>query len=455
MRGHFRRIHAILHAEVLLMGFRKGFLWGAATAAHQIEGAYLEDGKTPSIWDALIDGHIAHGDHARVACDHYHRFREDVALMKQIGLKSYRFSVSWARIFPDASGVVNQKGLRFYIDLVDELVAAGIEPICTLYHWDLPMWLFERGGWENPEIIGHFTEYARVMVEALSDKVMYWVTFNEPQCFVWLGHGCGGHAPFLQVGEERVKVISRHVLLSHGYAVMKMRECAKRPLKIGLAPTADSASPKNDSPDEIERARAATFPEGSSTNITWWCDPTVLGRRPSGMEFLSDDDMNIINQPLDFFGFNIYTLLVNYCAPQNTATDREYHGMPRTSMDWVIDPDTLYWPVKFLGERYGLPLMITENGMANTDFVMLDGKVHDPQRIDFMTRYLRALKRAVDEGADVLGYQYWTLIDNFEWSEGYGKRFGLIYVDFRTCERTLKDSAAFYGEVIRTNGENL
>lgn len=436
------------------MGFRKDFLWGAATASHQIEGGYLDDGKSLNIWDALIDGQMAHGDHGQVACDHYHRYREDVALMKEIGLKSYRFSVSWARIFPDDSGKVNERGLQFYVNLVDELVAAGIEPICTLYHWDLPMWLFDIGGWKNPAIIEHFTAYARTMVEALSDRVTYWVTFNEPQCFICLGYG-GVHAPFLHADQAERQVLSRNVLLAHGEAVKAMRRHAKQPLKIGLAPTADSDSPKNRDPEEIERARAATFREGDPSFITWWSDPTVLGRRPAGMEFLSDEDMEIIHQPLDFYGFNIYTLNRTYSAPRNRAGDREYPGMPRTAMDWVIDPDTLYWPLKFLSERYKLPLMITENGMANTDFMMLDGHVHDPQRIDFLTRYLRALKRAVDEGVDVLGYQYWTLMDNLEWNMGYGKRFGLIYVDFRTCERTLKDSAYFYGEVIRHNGENL
>ena len=436
------------------MSFRKDFLWGAATASHQIEGGYLDDGKSLNIWDALSDGHMAHGDHGQVACDHYHRYREDVALMKEIGLKSYRFSVSWARIFPDDSGKVNERGLQFYVNLVDELVAAGIEPICTLYHWDLPMWLFDIGGWKNPAIIEHFALYARTMVEALSDRVTYWVTFNEPQCFVCLGY-CGVHAPFLHSDATERQMISRNVLLAHGEAVKTMRRYAKQPLKIGLAPTADSDSPRNYDPEEIERARASTFCEGDPAYITWWCDPTVLGRRPAGMEFLSDEDMEIIHQPLDFYGFNIYTLNRTYAAPRNQAGDRGYPGMPRTAMDWVIDPDTLYWPVKFLYERYKLPLMIAENGMANTDFMMLDGHVHDPQRIDFLTRYLRALKKAVDEGVDVLGYQYWTLMDNLEWNMGFGKRFGLIYVDFRTCERTLKDSAYFYGEVIRHNGENL
>ena len=436
------------------MAFPKDFLWGAASASAQVEGAYNEDGKGATVWDALTDGRIKNGDDNKIACDHYHRYKEDVALMKKIGLQSYRFSVSWARIFPDDSGKINEKGLQFYVNLVNELVSANIEPICTLFHWDLPMWLHEKGGWKNAEIIPYFVEYARTMVEALSDKVKYWVTFNEPQCFVWWGYIYGMHAPFVTSTEEETADVTRNIMLSHGNAVKMMRSVSKQPLKIGFAPTCDIFTPKDNTPESIEEAKKATFSETLACRITWWSDPIVLGKRPKGMEFLSDEDLKTIAQPLDFYGFNSYTSM-DYNSMPNTASERGYAGIPRTATGWVIAPECLYWSARYISERYKLPLMITENGMANTDFIMQDGKVHDPQRIDFIRKYLLALKQAIDEGIEVIGYNYWSIMDNFEWVEGYFYRFGLIYVDYRTGERTLKDSADFYAEVIKTNGENL
>lgn len=436
------------------MAFPKDFLWGAASAAAQIEGAYNEDGKGPTIWDALTDGRVKNGEDNKIACDHYHRYKEDVQLMKKIGLKCYRFSVSWARIFPDDSGVINEKGLAFYVDLVNELISANIVPICTLFHWDMPMWLYEKGGWLNEESITHFVKFASVMVDALSDKVKYWVTFNEPQAFVWAGHVYGTHAPFLKLPKEDVEKVSRNVMLSHGNAVKAMRQVAKQPIKIGFAPTCDIFTPENNSKEAIEKAKKETFELVYPCRIAWWSDPIVLGVRPAGMDFLSDDDLKIISQPLDFYGFNSYSSM-DYESMPNTASRRGYAGIPRTATAWVIAPECLYWSARFVSERYKLPVLITENGMANIDFIMLDNKVHDPQRIDFIARYLRALKKAIEDGVDVIGYNYWSLTDNFEWSEGYLYRFGLIYVDYRTGERTLKDSANFYAEVIKTNGENL
>ena len=436
------------------MGFPKNFLWGSATAAYQVEGAYNEDGKGLNIWDALSDGHIAYGDNGNVACDHYHRFREDVALMKKIGLKSYRFSINWSRIFPDASGKINEIGLKFYSDLVDELIKADIEPLCTLYHWDLPMWVYEMGGWESAESINCFVEYAKTVVDALSDRVKYFITFNEPSSFIDGGYIHGVHAPFKVADTATVNNVIRNVMLAHGYAMIKMREAAKQPIMIGSAPTGIIYTPANNSAEEIERARAATFTDPSFYMAGWWLDPVVLGKRSVNQEFLSDEDLKIISQKPDFIAYNIYEA-AGYGAPANVKNERAYEGIPRTTMDWTITPDCLYWSAKFIYERYNLPLIITENGMSNTDFVMLDGKVHDPQRTDFVHRYLRELKKAVDEGINVVGYHYWSLMDNFEWSFGYSRRFGLIYVDYPTGERTLKDSAYFYSEVIKTNGENL
>ena len=437
------------------MGFGENFIWGAATASHQIEGAYLDDGKGLNIWDALCDGHVRNRDDGKVACDHYHKFREDVALMKEIGLKSYRFSVSWARIFPDASGVVNEAGLAFYKSLVDELVAAGITPMCTLYHWDLPMWLHEMGGWQNEAIIEHFVRYAEVMVEALSDKIEYWLTFNEPHCIIHAGYKSGAHAPFMQLDDDLVNNATRILMLSHGKAVIRMREVAKQPIKISSVPVCSIRIPKSESREDIEIAREQSYARNDDWfSESWWSDPVYLGKNAPGYDFLSEDDLRTIAQPLDFYAFNLYNA-GGFNNGGIDASEDGYPGYPQTTMDWAITPDCLYWAPRLLYERYGLPIMITENGMANTDFVMLDGKVHDPQRIDYIARYLKALKRAVEEGIPVLGYQYWSLMDNFEWALGYSRRFGLIYVDYRTTERVLKDSAYFYRDIIKSNGENI
>lgn len=436
------------------MGFSDNFLWGAATASHQIEGAYLDDGKGLNIWD-MCEGHVMNGDDGKFACDHYHRFREDVAIMKKLGLKSYRFSVSWARIFPDASGVVNEKGLAFYKELVDELVKAGITPMCTLYHWDLPMWIHELGGWQSKESIELFTKYAEVMVEALSDKVKYWLTFNEPQCIVLGGYREGVHAPFMKLGEKEINDITRNLMLAHGYAVIRMRECAKQPIMISSAIASSMVLPMSENEEDIERAREVSFSRNEDWyRECWWCDPVYLGKNAPGFDFLSDEDLKIINQPLDYYAFNIYNA-ANWVSAENANEDGIYTGHPRTAMDWIITPTALYWVTRFAYERYKLPIIITENGMANIDFVMSDGEVHDPQRIDYVRRYLKELKRAVDEGIPVIGYQYWSLMDNFEWAFGYSRRFGLVYVDYRDYTRTLKDSAYFYAEVIKTNGENI
>ncbi|MCR4885197.1 MAG: beta-glucosidase [Clostridiales bacterium] len=443
------------------MGFPKEFLWGAASAAYQVEGAYDEDGKGMGIWDALSDGHVAHGENGNVACDHYHRFREDIALMKKIGLKAYRFSVNWPRVMPER-GKINEKGLQFYSDLVDELIAAGIEPMCTVYHWNLPMWLHEAGGWHNPETADALAEYAGLLSERLSDRVKNWMTLNEPACFIGIGYLTGGHAPFESVSglpkEEQIRVmgeLTRNTLLAHGKAVQAIRAHAKGPVKVGLAMNGRMMTPWTESPEEIEEARATTFPDEQSVfMVNWWMDAAILGKPAAGMKpFLSEEDLEIIHQKLDFFGFNCYNSS-NY-EDHSGYNPKVYPGLPRTSMDWPITPDVLYWASRFLYERYHLPVLITENGMANTDFLMSDGKVHDVQRIEFLKGYLAGVERAVTEGIPVMGYLYWSIMDNFEWANGYDKRFGLIYVDYRTQERILKDSALWYAQVIASGGETI
>lgn len=450
------------------MPFPKDFLWGASSAAYQVEGAYLEDGKKESIWDHFSHepGRIVHGETGDIACDHYHRWREDVALMKEIGLKSYRFSISWARVLPDGIGRVNEKGLQFYSDLVDALLEAGIEPMVTLYHWDLPQALYEQGGWKNPDSPKWFEAYARVVAKRLSDRVKRWITFNEPQMFIGLGLQIGAMAPFEQNDEDTVLRISRHFFLAHGRAVSALRQEGKQPLMIGMAPTGDVSLPRSNSPEDVETARKASFavlPGAYTLGNSWWADPIFLGRFSSEAEALfgnrlprfTREEWDMIAQPLDFYGFNVYQGAVSYPAPRDGYQEDAYQGSPKTTLDWNVTPEVMYYAPKFFYERYGKPIMITENGMAGMDWVSLDGHVHDMQRIDFLHRYLLSLGKAIEDGVPVLGYHHWSIMDNLEWSRGYDPRFGLIYVDYRTQKRTLKDSAAWYARVIQTNGENL
>lgn len=452
------------------MGFCKDFLWGAASAATQVEGAWNEDGKGESIWDTLVhhEQHVAHGETADVACDHYHRYKEDVALMKEMGLKSYRFSISWSRILPNGIGEVNRKGVEFYRNLCDELIAAGIKPLATLYHWDLPTALYEKGGWENPDSSAWFEEYTRVIAEALGDRVYGWMTFNEYQMFVGLGYLAGAHAPFrFGTNDEQLMNITKNLLLAHGRAVAVLREVCPKAM-LGLAPTGDCFLPKNDSPEAIEEARvkSLTLKEGEMYPMsnTWWADPIFKGCYPEGAEErfgdklyrFTPEEWALVSQELDFYGFNCYQGTISkYPADPYAYDDYGYQGCPRSTMGWNVTPDALYWASKFLYERYGKPILITENGYAGLDWVSLDGKVHDPGRIDFLHRYLLELRRAAEEGIPVIGYQCWSLMDNFEWSIGYDQRFGLIHIDYQTQKRTLKDSAYWYKEVIAANGENL
>lgn len=441
------------------MGFSKDFMWGAASAAYQIEGAYNEDGKGLSIWDALSDGHVLHGDNGNISCDHYHRFREDVALMKQLGLRAYRFSVSWPRVIPE-EGVVNEKGLQFYRDLVQELTDAGITPLCTLYHWDLPMWMHEKGGWYSDEISDHFARYTEIVVDALSDKVSYWMTFNEGTSFLGEGYLHGTHPPYEKApyGSEeefdKITRLSKNLLLCHGKAAAVIRSRAAAPPNVGIATDSTLFIPDSESSADIQSSKERTF-AGDINHylLNWWMDPIMNGTaHPRLAEIISDEEMEIIHQPLDYLGWNCY-LANNYNdGPDGKMTDYQ-QGIPRTAMGWPVTPDALYWGVRFIYERYRIPVMITENGVAIVDFLMDDGCVHDPQRIQFLKWYLRGLKRAVDEGYPVPGYLLWSILDNFEWSFGYEKRFGLVYIDYSTQKRTPKDSYYWYSEVIKSNGD--
>ena len=447
-------------------GFCKDFLWGAAAAAHQIEGAYLEDGKGMGIWDTFEQetGYIIRNENGNVACDHYHRYREDVAIMKELGLKSYRFSVSWPRVMPEGYGTVNEKGLQFYIDLVNELTEAGIEPMVTLFHWNLPTAIYELGGWENPQVVDWFEQYTDVVTTALGKKVKYWMTFNEPQLFIGAGLNAGVFAPFEKKSTEALMRISKNVYLAHGKAVRIIRKNCQNSI-VGMAPTGEIVIPRDMNAESIERARKLSFSmkkESFTSSITWWSDPIFFGKIPEDAQaifgeclpVLTEEEWEIVTEPLDFYGFNVYQGLEDLDSTEEYGP-YAYPGSPKTSMDWNVTPEVLYWSCRFLYERYGKPIMITENGMSSFDWVSLDGKVHDPNRIDFLHRYLRSIKDAVSEGIPVLGYQYWSIMDNFEWINGYDKRFGLVYVDYRTQKRTIKDSACWYRDVIATNGEIL
>lgn len=453
------------------MTFPQEFAWGAATASYQIEGAAFEDGKGLSIWDAFSHeaGRTAGGDTGDMACDHYRCWPEDIALMASIGLKAYRFSIAWPRILPEGRGAVEPRGLGFYDRLVDGLLAAGIEPWITLYHWDLPHALHLQGGWLNPALSDWFADYTAVVVDALSDRVSHWMTLNEPNVYVALGYLQGEHAPGLKLGLTSGLQAAHNSLLAHGKAVQTIRARAQQPATIGVAQAGGVRVPASPAPEDVAAAREAMFSISASThfNHAWFGDPMILGRYPESLlahfggdwPTIGPGDMETICQPLDFYGLNVYfpEEMVGAGGQVEPGVGQGVRGdRPGfTMMGWPVWPEAIYWGLRFLWERYRLPLAITENGMANTDWVHLDGRVHDPQRIDFLNRYLLQVKRALDEGVDVRGYFVWSLLDNFEWARGLCPRFGLIYVDYASQRRILKDSAHWYRAVIETDGRAL
>ena len=460
------------------MSFPKGFIWGVATASYQIEGAADEDGKGPSIWDTFCqkEGAIWKGQSGDIACDHYHRYKEDVALMKQIGVGAYRFSISWPRVIPQGTGTINRKGLEFYDKLIDELLAAGITPYVTLFHWDYPYELYCRGGWLNQDSSDWFAEYTKVIVEKFSDRVKHWMTLNEPQVFIGLGHQSGLFPPGYQLRFAEVLTAVHNVLLAHGKAVQTIRAYSKAKCQVGLAPVGIVSIPATDSPEDIKAAKQTMFsvaskdetlfsvPSKNVWNNTWWLDPIFYGQYPKdGLELfggdvplIRDKDMETIHQPLDFFGVNIYRgQTIHASKDGQSEIVPEPVGFPITAYTWPITPEALYWGPRYFWERYKLPIIITENGISNADWVALDGKIHDPQRIDFLNRYLLQLQKACEDGVEVSGYFQWTFTDNFEWVSGYKPRFGLVYVDYPTQERIPKDSAYWYKDVIASNGAVL
>lgn len=444
--------------------FPKGFVWGAATAAYQIEGAHNADGKGPNVWDEFCrkPGAVWSGHTGNDACQHYQNFRGDVKLMKEMGLQAYRFSISWSRVLPSGCGAVNSNGLDFYSQLVDALLEAGITPYATLFHWDYPQALYERGGWLADDSPLWFADYAQVVAQVLGDRVRNWMTLNEPGIFLGCGHREGNHAPGIKLDNRSFFFALKNTMLAHGDAVRVLR-ANDSGCQIGYAPHCITAVPKTESPADIEASERYNWGENPNRNH-WqqrlYLDPPLAGKWPTDIEktmtgrddSTMPDDWARMSPRLDFLGLNYY------CGPEVSAAEsgeiKEHvdpAGMPRTLFDWPIRPAGIYWAVRSHYERYQLPIFITENGLSNMDWVHEDGLVHDPQRTDFLIRYLGQLHRAIEEGIPVHGYFHWSLMDNFEWAEGYKQRFGLIHVDYETLKRTPKESSKFYAKVISQN----
>ncbi len=452
------------------LAFPKGFVWGAAAASYQIEGAPAEDGKGPSIWDMFSKkpGSVWKDQSGDVSCDHYHRYKEDIALMKAMGLQAYRLSISWPRVQPEGTGATNAKGLDFYDRLIDELLRAEITPWVTLYHWDLPLALYRRGGWLNRESAGWFADYATLIGKRFGDRVHHWMPLNEPQVFLGAGLIQGRHAPGDKLRFAEFLHACHNTLLAHGGAVRALRASAKGPMKIGTAQAGYNYVPATDSADDLKAARARYFatPDDSYKQNAWWLDPMVLGKYPedgvklygASMPVIRQGDMEAIKQPLDFIGMTLYSAdPVRKGQGKGTEGKPEVvpwpAGYPITGFEWAVAPSIMRLVPTWLHERYKLPIAIVENGLSSRDWVDADGAVHDPGRIDFTARYLRELAAAIAAGVPIDAYFHWSILDNFEWAEGYKHRFGLIYVDYATQKRTVKDSGHWYREVIASNGK--
>ena len=456
--------------------FDKNFLWGTASSSYQIEGAFTEDGKGLSIWDTFSNkpGNIAHDENGNKACDHYHRYREDIALMKNLGIQAYRFSISWPRIFPD--GIVkdsdgniryNKAGLDFYDKIVNFCLENNIKPFITIYHWDLPQALEDKGGWLNRETAFVFADYAEFICKHFSDRVTNIATINEPQIISGLGYMLGLHAPGKKLDTVSVLSVIHHLALAHGLAVTKMRAVAKQPVKTGFSSTGGLCYPSKECDEDIDAARAECFNivKGNMTfNHTIFCDMTCLGRYPDiagtelhlepGLEkirhyeelpFVKEGDIELIHQPIDYLGINVY----NGHEINAAGYINKKPGSPRTALGWPVTPGVMNYGIRYLYERYNLPIYIFEDGLACNDIISLDGKVHDSNRIDFLTRYLTDLEKAYKAGVPILGYFHWSFTDNFEWHSGYDPRFGLVFVDYETQQRIPKDSAYWYSDLIK------
>ncbi|HVQ96453.1 MAG TPA: GH1 family beta-glucosidase [Mycobacteriales bacterium] len=437
--------------------FPADFTWGVATASYQIEGAVAEDGRGPSIWDtfAHTPGKVRNGDTGDVACDHYHRYPEDVRLMADLGVSAYRFSIAWPRIQPTGRGPANPAGLAFYDRLVDELLGAGIAPVTTLYHWDLPQALEDDGGWLNRDTAYRFAEYAGMVGTALSDRVRMWITLNEPFVSAAIGYGLGEHAPGRRLLAGAFPA-THHLLLGHGLAVPALR--ATGDVSVGITENMAPVHPATDDPADADAARRM---DGLHNRV--YGDPVLLGRYPDDLAWIyagtdlsaiRDGDLETIAAPLDFIGINYYAPNMVRAGGADSPLGVEtvpWPDAPRTAFDWPVVPDGFHELMLQLRDRYGAalpPIYITENGAAYQDTLGPDGGVSDVDRIGYLDGHLRALRRAIADGVDVRGYFCWSLLDNFEWAEGYSKRFGLVYVDYPTQRRIPKQSYGWYRQLI-------
>ncbi|WP_127533572.1 GH1 family beta-glucosidase [Paenibacillus kobensis] len=442
-----------------IIQFPEGFKWGAATASYQVEGAYQEGGRGPSIWDTFsrTPGRVFMGDNGDVACDMYHKYPEDVKMMADMGLQTYRFSIAWPRIIPDGSGAVNEEGLAFYHRLVDELLKYGIEPMCTLYHWDLPQALQDQGGWDNRETIEHFLRYAETVFDSFKGKIKLWSTFNEPWCISFLSNYLGEHAP----GNRDLQLatnVAHHLLVAHGRTVRLFRERGIGG-EIGIVPNVDWQEPYSSRQEDID----ACWRKAAWQN-EWFIRPVMHGHYPEklvewfrgkGVEVpILPGDMEDISQKIDFLGINYYTGGVGKYKENEGLFDWEEvdMGWDRTDIGWTYYPQGLYNFLVFIKDQYGdIPVYITENGACYNDGPSADGKVHDERRVRYIKSHLASVARAIESGVNVKGYYAWSLMDNYEWAFGYSMRFGMTYVDYDTQVRIPKDSFKFYSRVAAYN----
>jgi len=454
--------------------FPPGFVWGAATAAYQIEGAATADGKGPSVWDTFshTPGKVRGGDTGDIACDSYHRYREDAGLLRDLGLSAYRFSISWPRVFPDGTGRVNQAGLVYYRPLPDALGDPALAPTATLFHWDLPQALQDRGGWASREVALRFADYAAVVGEALGDRIGRWITLNEPAVVAHNGYRTGAHAPGLR-DAGAAAAATHHLLLGHGLAAAALRAALPSAADVGITLNLSPvrvAAPADGAGAALERARQVT--DACVNGV--FLEPVLSARYPEHAagallppgRLIEAGDMETIAAPLDFLGVNYYqpihlrpgdpdNLRRNEDAPISGISgvvQYQPDGMARTAMGWLVDPEGLYELLLRLSkDAPGLPLYVTENGCAAEDYVNPEGTVNDVERVRFLHLHLAAAARAIRDGANLSGYYVWSLLDNFEWAWGYQKRFGIIFVDFGTQRRIPKASSAFYADVARAN----
>jgi beta-glucosidase len=432
--------------------FPANFLWGAATAAYQIEGAWNADGKGESIWDRFshTPGKVINNDTGDVACDHYHRYEEDIALMRYLGLKAYRFSVSWPRVIPDGTGKINPAGIDFYDCLVDRLLAANIEPYITLHHWDYPQVLYENGGWTKRDNLPAFADFAVLMVKHLGDRVARWTTFNEPGVIAWDGYISGEHAPGMKDDLKIAFQVSHNLLIAHGLATQAIRAANPR-VEVGIVISIWPIDPASDDPADIaaaEKARNASETTFMHPLFRGCYHPETWEAAGENRPQIQSGDMALIAQKLDFFGLNYYSRsVIGVRGGIDHVPGSEY-----TEMGWEVYPPGLRKLLNRINRDYILPpIYITENGAAFADEVGPDGKVHDPRRLEYLRNHFIQTRLAMRDGVDVRGYFVWSLLDNFEWGRGYTKRFGIVYVDYKTQERTVKDSGEWYRQVIMEN----